>query len=147
MQAQVAMNDYFTNSGRLVDAESDNGTRTYALFNHLVSFLNLGNGGVPLAGLIAAIIMWKVRAKDSPFLDDHGREAVNFQLSFLAFVIGGAIFSAITFGLGLILYIPGLIALIVIGFVGPIRGAIAAHRGEYYRYPCCIRFLKAPDEA
>ena len=114
-------------------------SRTYALFNHLVSFLNLGNGGIPLAGLIAAIIMWQVRKGDSPFLDDHGREAVNFQLSFLAFIIGGFIASILTLGLGFLIYIPGLIALIVIGFVGPIRGAIAAHRGEFYRYPCCIR--------
>lgn len=146
MQAQVAMDDYFTNSGRIVDAESDSGIRTYALFNHLVSFLNLGSSGVPLVGLIAAIIMWQVRKGDSPFLDDHGREAVNFQLSFLAYILGGAIFTLITFGLGALLYLPAMLVLMVIAIVGPIRGAMAAHRGEYYRYPCCIRFLKAPDE-
>ena len=142
MQAQAAMNEYFTNSGRVVDSDADSGERTYALFNHLVSFLNLGSSGVPLAGLIAAIIMWQVRAKDSPFLDDHGREAVNFQLSFLAYTIGGLILSVLTLGLGFLLYIPGMLILIVLAIVGPVRGAMAAHRGEFYRYPCCIRFLK-----
>jgi len=27
--------------------------------------------------------MWRIKHKESPFLDDHGREAVNFQLSLL----------------------------------------------------------------
>lgn len=147
MQAQAAMDDYFSNSGRVVDSDADSGERTYALFNHLVFFLNLGSSGIPLAGLIASIIMWQVRAKESPFLDDHGREAVNFQLSLLAIFIGGAILSVITFGVGLVVYIPAVLILIVVGIVGPIRGAMAAHRGEFYRYPCCIRFLKEPEPA
>ena len=52
----------------------DSGRRTYAVFNHLVFLL------VPIP-VLPALVMWLIRKDDSPFLDDHGREAVNFQIS------------------------------------------------------------------
>lgn len=143
MQAQVAMNDYFSNSGRVVDSEADSSERTYALFNHLVGFANLGTGGIPVFGVVLAAVMWQIRAKDSPFLDDHGRDATNFQISLILWGLIFTIAAIPTLGLSLL----GYLFVFVISLVGQIRGAMAAHRGEYYRYPCCFRFIKAPGEA
>ena len=137
MQAQATMDDYFTNSGRVVDGEADSSERTYALFNHLVGFVNLGTG-IPLLGAVFALIMWQVRAKDSPYLDDHGREATNFQISLILWTVIFTVALVFTLGLSVI----GYLFVLVISLVGQIRGAIAAHRGEYYRYPCCFRFIK-----
>ena len=116
---------------RLVDPTVSQSDRTYALFLHLTYFA--WHIFIPL---VPAIIMWQIKKKDSAFLDDHGREAVNFQLSLLAYGVLGLVTLPLC-GLG------GLVwaAAWVLGIVGSIMGAIAANRGEFYRYPACLRFL------
>ena len=44
----------------------------------------------PLGGVIAPLIFWQVKKDDSEFLDEQGKEAVNFNLSFLlyTFILG-----------------------------------------------------------
>jgi uncharacterized Tic20 family protein len=93
---------------------------------------------VPLAGLIGSAIMWKVKSDASPYLDDHGRDAVNFQISLLVYNIMFLILIVPTLGLSAL----GPIFTLVLALVGCIRGAMASNRGEYYRYPMTIRFLK-----
>jgi hypothetical protein len=142
------------NNSRFVDPAADSGERTYALFNHLVGLISTASGGFPLGGLIGSLVMWRIKCKQSPFLDDHGRESVNFQISLLAYLVGGVIvgvlFSVLTLGIGAVLVAPaaavGAIGLVVLNLVGCIRGAIAANRGEYYRYPMSIRFIPEADE-
>ena len=132
--------------GRAYDRSADSSERTYALFTHLVGFVSISSGGIPFLGLIGTIIMWRIKAAESPFLDDHGREATNFQLSLIFYTLLGVIFTIVTVGLGALLAIPGMIALVVLSIIGQVRGAMAANRGEYYRYPCCVRFIKASDD-
>lgn len=135
-----------TTATRAIDEGASSSERTYALFTHLVGLVSLSNGGVPLLGLIGTIIMWRIKASESPFLDDHGREATNFQLSLILYTILGVVFTIVTVGFGALLAVPGMIAMIVLAIIGQVRGAMAAHRGEFYRYPCCVRFIKAPDD-
>lgn len=116
-----------------IDEHAHEGERTYALFNHLIGLLSLFDNF--LFGPLGALIMWRIKKNESPFLDDHGREAVNFQLSLLLYFFG---LSILTLGLAVPLIMVGVAALRLIGCI---RGAMAAHRGEYYRYPMCIRFL------
>jgi hypothetical protein len=122
-----------TSQPRYVDQGATADERTYALFNHLT--LVLFNAGIPLA---AAIIMWIIKRKQSPFLDDHGREAVNFQISLLIYAIAIIpVVGLLTCAIGFILYVP----LYVLGVYGCVMACIAANRGEYYRYPATIRLL------
>lgn len=139
----TGMANEFQHLNRVRDEHADASERTYALFNHLVGFASIGSGGIPFLGLIGAIIMWRIKAKESPFLEDHGREAVNFQLSLLAYTIIGIPLSIVTFG---ILAIPWYLAVLALSLVGQIRGAMAANRGEFYRYPACFRFFREPLE-
>lgn len=144
-----AMPDDPSNSGRFVDASADAGERTYATFNHLAGMVSIFSGGIPFGGLIATLIMWRIKAKESPFLDDHGREAVNFQISQFALMAGGivaaAILAIVTLGIAAPLIaafgIIGTVGLMALNVVGCIRGAMAANRREYYRYPMSIRFI------
>lgn len=124
-------------TGRYIDVEATENERNYGLFNHLMGLIGLSEFGGVLA-LIGCIIMWRIKADQSPFLDDHGREAVNFQISLLVYFIGGAV---VSLGMLIPLLIP---AMIILRLIGCIRGAMAAHRGEYYRYPMCIRFISEP---
>lgn len=131
--------------GRAHDPDADGSERTYALFIHLAGFLSVTSGGFPFLGLIATTILWGIRAADSPFLDDHGREATNFQISLILYYLAGILFGILTLGIGLFLAAPALIALWIIAIIAQVRGAIASNKGEFYRYPLCIRFLKAPN--
>jgi len=95
----------------------------------------------PLAGfafglfVFAPIVLWLIRRNESAFNDDHGREATNALLSFLLYnLVAGVLIFAI-------IGIPILIAVWVIAIINVIRGAIAAGRGEYFRYPMTIRFI------
>lgn len=132
-------------SDRYVDAFAGSDERTYTIFQHLVGLASITSSGIPLIGLVATLIMWQIKKSQSPFLDDHGREAMNFQISLLIYTIAGSIvigiLGVITLGIGLVLFPVGGVFLIVLQLVGAIRGAMAANRGEYYRYPMTIRML------
>lgn len=155
MSAFTPMADPLHQHQSFTDARSTPDERTYATFNHLVGLISLiGDAGTGLLSILGALIMWRIKADQSPFLDDHGREAVNFQISILFYAIVGmvvfGIFTIITFGVGVIVAGPlvgvGVLALFILRLVGCIRGAIAANRGQYYRYPMCIRFLQGPAD-
>ena len=109
------------------DALSDS-DRNYGIAIHLS----------PLAGflfapaILAPLVLWLVRKDESPFVDDHGREMVNVILSFIIYH-----FVAVITLIGII----ALPALYVVGIVNLIRGAVAAGRGEHFRYPMTLRFL------
>lgn len=122
--------------GRAFDPDTTADERSYAMFMHLTLLLNLTGVGGPIS-FIAVLIMWLIKKDESPFLDDHGREAVNFQISL--FVWGVIFFIAIFFTCGasalLILAIP------VLGAVGMVLAAISANKGEFYRYPMTMRFM------
>lgn len=133
------------------DDDAVEAERTWSTFSHLVGLLSLTSGGLPILGLIGAIVMWQLRKDRSPYLDDHGRESVNFQLSLLAYAVGGAVLGGIitvlTFGLGAVLFPLAWLAFVALQLVGCIRGAMYANRGLFYRYPMCIRFISTPSDA
>jgi uncharacterized Tic20 family protein len=117
----------------VVDPHADSGERTYASFNHYIGLLSLVDQTA--LGLIGAIVMWAVKHKESPFLDDHGREAINFQLSLLLYLIAGTVLS---FGGLTVILVP---LFFVLRLIFCIKAGLAASRGEFYRYPVTIRFL------
>lgn len=119
---------------RYVDADASESERIYALFTHLTSVVALF-AGLPV---VAALIMWAIKRKDSPFLDDHGKEAIRFQLSLFLYGLMLVPFGFLTLGVGFVL---GALAILALGVVGTVLAAQAAHRGEYFRYPMTMRFF------
>jgi len=94
-------------------------------------------------GFLGPLILWLVKRDQSPFVDHHGREALNFQLTVLvASVCLGAMTFVLMFAflIGLLL-VPVLMAASIGALVLEILATLAAQRGEWYRYPCCIRFI------
>jgi len=134
----VTMNSFNTGpSERIRDNRAAEGERLYAMFNHLVGLISMLEWTTSLMSILAVGVMWAIRRHDSPFLDDHGREALNFQISLLIWFVIGIVLSPI--GVGIVILTIGIP---VLRLVGVIRAAMAAHRGEFYRYPMCFRFLK-----
>lgn len=120
--------------GRAYDPDVTDDERTYALMMHLTL---LGHVVLSLIAIIAPIIMWQIKKDTSPFLDDHGREAVNFQLSLVILSILLIPIGILTCSAGFFLYIP----LYVLALIGMIQAAQAANRGEFYRYPMTFRLV------
>lgn len=121
---------------RMHDSAAPEGERTYSMFLHLVGLLSMLEWITSFISVIVTGIMWAIRKNDSPFLDDHGKEAFNFQLSLMLYVVIGLMLSPI--GVGAVILGLGIPLLRIFGCI---RGAMAAHRGEFYRYPMCFRFI------
>jgi len=117
--------------GRLRDDAVGDGDRNICVFVHLSLLLGAAVLG-PLTFLIP-LVLWLTRKDESGFVDDHGREVLNFCISFalLTFLLPITIIG--------IAFVP---VLWIVGLVNVIRGAMAAHGGEYFRYPLTIRFLR-----
>jgi uncharacterized Tic20 family protein len=111
----------------------DKETRNWAMLAHLSSLL--GYVGVPLATVLGPLIVWLMKKDQHPFIDEHGKESLNFQLSMLIYLIvsGLSAFICIGFVLFPVVYIAGIVFVII--------AAIKSSNGESYRYPLTIRFV------
>lgn len=122
-----------TSSNEVVPAPSSGvsvDTKNWAVISHLSAFVMFL--GIP--AVIGPLVTWLVK-KEDPYLDSHGKEAVNFNISFLIY---GAV-SAV-----LVIFVVGLILLplvFVTWFVLVIVASVKAGAGEYYQYPFTIRFI------
>lgn len=135
MAVAVAMGYVGQNQGSFSpqrDAAATEAQRTYALFMHLAGLL--GFVSVPV---VPTLIMWAIKKGESPYLDDHGREAMNAQLSYIIYALGLGALAPITCGIT----IPLLIALPVAAIIFTIVAATRANRGEYHRYPITLRMI------
>jgi uncharacterized Tic20 family protein len=100
--------------------------RMWATFCHLSGIL---------LGWLGPLIFWLIKRDESRFIDDQGKEALNFQLTMLIGFLIGIATSCIIIGIFII------IAVWIVDLIFCIMGAIAANRGERYRYPLTIRFI------
>ena len=120
-------------SGRLVDERSESWERTYATLIHggavVCCFI-----GIPI---VLPLIMWLVKGKESPLVDDHGREQVNMQISVILMTLICVVLAIPTLGIALLF----LMVYYVVTVIGVVRGMIAASNGEYFRYPMTIRLI------
>jgi len=107
--------------------------RQWGLFSHLSSLL--GFLGIPLLNIIAPLVMWQIKKDTMPFGSEQAKEALNFQLSMLLYLIISVVLIFIAIG---IILVP---IVIVFDLVFTIIAAIKANDGVAYRYPLCIRFV------
>ena len=91
----------------------------------------------PPAVVIAPLVLWLLKREDGAFIDDQGREALNFQVSILIYIFGSIILIPVL-GLGVLL----LVGVIAFDFICIIAAAIKASEGSVFRYPACIRLIK-----
>ena len=88
-----------------------------------------------LGHLLGPLIVWLVKRGDSPEIDAHGKESLNFQISMLIYDAIAAVLCIVLIG------IPILIALWVLNTVFVIIASVKASEGTLYRYPFTIRFI------
>lgn len=146
----------------------DSHQKNIATFIHLSTFSRFL---IPFGNFIGPIILWVTNKDKSEFIDTHGKQAINFQISILlyAIILGTLtipffifkIFSGLDFidfngfhdfhiNIGEpspLLYIGGTLgAFAVLGFILElvfiVIASLKARDGEIYHYPLTINFLK-----
>jgi uncharacterized Tic20 family protein len=108
--------------------------RTWCVLCHAAALLGLFFHF--LGHLLGPLIVWLVKRGDSPEVDAHGKESLNFQISMLIYDAIAAILCLVLIG------IPILIALWLLNTVLVIIASIQASEGKFYRYPITIRLIK-----
>lgn len=106
--------------------------RTWAILVHASAFSGLV---VPFANIIAPLLIWLIKKEESPFVDDNGRNAVNFQISWTIYLIVSALLIIVLIGL-LLLPLLGLAWIVLV-----ILAAVRASNDEVYDYPLTIGFV------
>jgi uncharacterized Tic20 family protein len=89
-----------------------------------------------LGHILGPLAVWLLKRGDSPEIDAHGKESLNFQISMLIYDAIAAILCIFLIG------IPILIALWVANTVLVIIASVKASEGKFYQYPFTIRFIK-----
>jgi|SRR3954462_11452434 len=97
----------------------------------------------PFGNLIGPLVVWLLKRHESPGVDAHGKEALNFQISWTIYGMILGVLSAVLwiFIIGL-LFVPVLIIGFVAMVILVIIASVKASNGQLYRYPLTIRFLK-----
>ncbi len=107
--------------------------RTWAMLCHIGAFAGYI---IPFGHIIAPLVIWLIKKDESPFVDDQGKESLNFQISMSIYAIIALLLTLVVIGVAL------LIAVVIFDVVMVVIAAVRANNGERYRYPLCMRFIK-----
>ncbi len=101
--------------------------------NTLAMLCHLGGA---FASILVPIIIYLTKKDQSPFIRHHAVEAINFHLTYFIAMIVSVLLILLIVGFFLLLATVG--AFLVLTIVA----SVAAYRGEWYRYPLSIRFIR-----
>ena len=107
----------------------DGDARTMALLAHLLGIFT---------SVLGPLIIWLIKKDQQPFVDDQGKEALNFQITALIGWVAAVLLSCLSFGILFFLPFVWWVLLLVFG----ILACIEANKGNAYRYPINIRLVK-----
>lgn len=121
---------------------SDADRKNWAMAAHLSALIAFV--GVP--SVIGPLVVWLAKKDSDAYIAAHSVHALNFNISVLIYTIVGSvamfIIGLVTLGIGFLLAIPAVIVAFVVWLVLVIQGGLAASRGEQFRYPLTIDFVK-----
>ena len=106
---------------------------TYLLLMHLSQF---ASWLIPYIGIIIPILMWTTNKDNNAEVDKHGRNILNFNISYAIYATVAAVLLLILVGFAL------LFVLFVVFVVAVVIASLKAANGEYWEYPFTIKFFK-----
>ncbi len=109
----------------------------WATIAHLSAFAMYVSG---VGHIVGPLVVWLLKRDGNPFVDDQGKEALNFQISFSIYVIAN--FLLFVTVIGALIAVPLFFILPIFHIVCMIIGGIKANDGVAFRYPATIRFIK-----
>lgn len=141
----------------------DKSVRQWGMACHLSAFACIVVGiviPIPFLGVLIPYIVWQSGRDRHPFIDEQGREAINFQLSmsiylvsafilwlFLAFIFYVVIATNYNNLTNILTWVSlaGIALLVLCGVFQSsviLFASVKAFQGQSYRYPFTLRFLQ-----
>jgi len=111
----------------------DKQERMWATIAHLSAFSGFV---IPLGNVLGPLIIWLIKREDGPFVDQQGKEALNFAISVTLYAALSYLLVFVVIGIFLLLVL-GIFWIIVL-----IVAAVRANEGKAFRYPLSIRFIR-----
>jgi uncharacterized Tic20 family protein len=108
--------------------------QNWGMLCHLSALIGLL--GVPFGNLLGPLVVWLLKRNEFPFVDEQGKESLNFQLSMTIYSVVSAVLILIAIGIFL------LIGLVIADLVLVVIASVKISNGKSYRYPFTIRFIK-----
>lgn len=119
--------------------------KTWGMLAHLSSLLGalvtsaLGGGW---GCFIGPLIVWLVKKDTMPFVDDQGKESLNFNITVGIASLVLFVLVVMTLGIGILIAAPLWAILWIYWLVCTIIASIRANEGVAYRYPLTLRLIK-----
>jgi hypothetical protein len=102
--------------------------KTMAMLAHLLAIVTW---------FLGPLIIWLIKKDQSPFVNDQGKEALNFQITMAIAGVVIAIIGVVTC-FGSLLWVP----LWIVNLVFCLMAGLKAKDGIAYRYPFALRLIK-----
>lgn len=112
----------------------DKDARQWATIIHLSALAGLLGNGVGF--VLVPLVIWLLKKNDHPFIDEQGKEAVNFQITMMLAFFVSLVLTIIFIGF-VLMAVVGILAVVF-----PIVAAIRTSEGKSYRYPLTIRVIQ-----
>ncbi|WP_372761925.1 DUF4870 domain-containing protein [Pseudoalteromonas sp.] len=107
--------------------------RTWAMLCHLSA---LAGFIVPLGSIIGPLVIWLLKKEEMPIVDEHGKKALNFQITIaIAYVVCILLMFVV---IGVIL----LPVVAIFSFVMVILASVKANDGKQFDYPLSLKLIK-----
>ncbi len=89
--------------------------------------------------ILGPLIIWLIKKDESPFVNDQGKEALNFQITILIGFVAASIIAMIP----IIQCVAALLypAIGIVSLIFGVLGGLEANKGNVYRYPFVARFV------
>ena len=107
---------------------------TWAMLCHIVGLAWLILPAI--GGIIGPLVIWQLKRDTHSFVDEQGKEALNFQISMLIYLVVSGLLCFTCIGFVLVPIVA------VIDIILAIVAAVKTANGDAYRYPLTIRFIK-----
>ncbi len=108
--------------------------KLFGMLCHLTALAGLFTGGLGM--VIGPLVIWLIKKNEMAFVDDQGKEALNFNITMIIALFVSFLLMAVFIGF---LLVP---AAIIFWLIYTIIASMKANEGAYYRYPFAIRFIK-----
>lgn len=106
--------------------------RQWGMFAHLAAFAGLV---IPFGNILGPLVIWLIKKDTMPFVDDQGKEALNFQITVTLALLVSFLLMLVLIGF-LLVWVVFIVALIFV-----IMAMVKANDGVAYRYPICLRLI------
>lgn len=113
--------------------------RTWGMLCHLAALSAFFSG---IGFVLGPLIVWLIKRDEMPFVNDQGKEALNFNITVFIVIAMLWLFALVTLGIGLLIVVPLWIVIGLVWLIVTVVAAIKANEGEYYRYPFALRLIK-----